>query len=184
MKQDLILALILLSIGIISVFIVNSITGYVVRVDHVIVGDEVLINYAIWYNGSGNWTLYSTNIPSIAFKNNFLIEDYQPIKVKIGSGNFIIGLQKSLLGMKMGENKTIILPPKEAYGDLKKDLIKFIPISMLPNNVKKGDKITLKDSAVEGEVLGILNNTAIVNFNHPLAGNYVKIYYEILKIER
>ena len=42
----------------------------------------------------------------------------QPLEFEAGSGQVIKGFDDAVMGMKKGEEKKIVLPAKEAYGEL------------------------------------------------------------------
>jgi peptidylprolyl isomerase len=41
----------------------------------------------------------------------------QPLEFTVGAGQMIPGFDKGVVGMKVGEEKTITIPPEEGYGD-------------------------------------------------------------------
>jgi peptidylprolyl isomerase len=43
-------------------------------------------------------------------------EGREPLKFELGAGQMIPGFDKAVDGMKFGEEKTVTLPPEEAYG--------------------------------------------------------------------
>ena len=48
---------------------------------------------------------------------------YAPLKFVAGAGQMIKGFDKGVIGMKVGDEKTITLPPEEAYGEYDKSKI-------------------------------------------------------------
>ncbi|HEY3420065.1 MAG TPA: FKBP-type peptidyl-prolyl cis-trans isomerase [Methanomassiliicoccales archaeon] len=43
---------------------------------------------------------------------------YSPLSFTVGSGSLIAGFNNAVIGMKIGETKTVTIPPSEAYGNL------------------------------------------------------------------
>lgn len=41
-----------------------------------------------------------------------------PLEFTLGAGQMIPGFEKEVLGMKVGEKKTLNIPPEEAYGEM------------------------------------------------------------------
>jgi hypothetical protein len=46
-----------------------------------------------------------------------------PIEFTIGSGEIIKGFDNAVLGMKVGQSKTVVLAPEDAYGAHRDDLV-------------------------------------------------------------
>ena len=46
----------------------------------------------------------------------------QPLTFEVGAGQLIQGFDKTVVGMSIGESKTVTIPPEEAYGDINDDL--------------------------------------------------------------
>ena len=67
-----------------------------------------------------------------AFANS---KDGRPYEFTIGSGSVIPGIEKGIIGMKIGDIKTIRVPPEEAYGQKNKELIASVKKSDLPKNI-------------------------------------------------
>ncbi|MDR1412655.1 MAG: FKBP-type peptidyl-prolyl cis-trans isomerase [Actinomycetes bacterium] len=44
-------------------------------------------------------------------------EGRTPLEFTVGAGEMIPGFDKGVVGMKVGEKKTLTLPPEEAYGE-------------------------------------------------------------------
>ena len=90
-----------------------------------------------------------------------------------GAGQIIDGLEESLLQMRAGEKRLVVVPPERAYGLREDELVQKIPKARLPvADVKVGDQFqtgadrhapTVTVMAIEGE-------DVLLDANHPLAG--------------
>ncbi|MEI7961081.1 MAG: peptidylprolyl isomerase [archaeon] len=94
-----------------------------------------------------------------------------PLEFTVGAGQMIKGFDTGVLGMKIGETKTITLSPNEAYGEYDKTMVRTFDKNAIPNfgNSKVGDKLTTST----GQTVTIIAKTdtnATIDFNHELAG--------------
>ncbi|MFA6177691.1 MAG: FKBP-type peptidyl-prolyl cis-trans isomerase [Candidatus Paceibacterota bacterium] len=69
-------------------------------------GDTVSVNYT---GRLENGTVFDSNV-DIKFNH------VQPFEFKLGGGQVIPGWDKGIVGMKVGEKKTLIIKPEDAYG--------------------------------------------------------------------
>ena len=90
------------------------------------IGDNVSVDYI----GSANGHIFDTSVESVAKENNLSVHNrtYKPISFTVGKGQFIKGFEEGIVGMKVGESKTLIIPPDQAYGPKNSQLIQTIPI--------------------------------------------------------
>jgi FKBP-type peptidyl-prolyl cis-trans isomerase 2 len=111
----------------------------------------------------------------------------EPLRVKQGSGQIIPGLDKELIGMKVGESRQITVGPDQAYGQVDPTAFTEIPVSELPEEGREpgallmarddqGNARRLRVHKIEGE-------TATLDFNHPLAGKTLTFDVTIREIE-
>ena len=70
------------------------------------VGDIVSVNYT---GKLADGTVFDSNVDP---KFNHV----QPFQFTLGAGQVIPGWDKGVLGMKVGEKKTLVIPPEDAYG--------------------------------------------------------------------
>jgi len=70
------------------------------------VGDTVSMNYT---GRLADGTVFDSNVDP---KFNHT----QPFVFTLGAGQVIPGWDKGILGMKVGEKKTLVIPPEDAYG--------------------------------------------------------------------
>ena len=59
----------------------------------------------------------------------------EPIELTIGDGHYIPGFERGVVGMEVGETKTLILPPEEAFGARHEELIVKVARSQFPEGV-------------------------------------------------
>ncbi|EEZ92935.1 MAG: peptidylprolyl isomerase FKBP-type [Candidatus Parvarchaeum acidiphilum ARMAN-4] len=109
--------------------------------------------------------------------------NFSPVLV-IPSGNYVLkAISDSLIGKNVGDKYSIIVPPKDGFGEFDKKLIKTYGISVFrSNNINPsvGDMILLDDKMAT--VLAINSGRVMVSYNHPLAGKELKYEIEILSI--
>lgn len=109
--------------------------------------------------------------------------DKDPIEVVLGEGTLIKGFESGLLGMNIGEKKTIEVEPKDAYGDYVEGRIQEVEKSKLPEDIKVGMVLQANSEAGSMVILikEIKEDTAILDANHPLAGR--KLIFDLDVVE-
>jgi len=101
--------------------------------------------------------------------------DSGPIQFIQGHGNIIPGLEKEMVGMKLGEEKEVEVKPEDAYGQYDPDLEVEVPLSSFPEDfeIKLGRPMRLQDGqghTFTGVAVAISDDNVKLNLNHPLAG--------------
>lgn len=113
----------------------------------------------------------------------------QPLSFTMGAKQMIPGFEKAVLGMKVGEKKTVTIPAAEAYGPRDEETITELSRDRLPSGrePKVGDALQFTDSETGttgvGTITKISDDTVTVDFNHPLAGQDLIFDIELVKIE-
>ncbi len=78
-------------------------------------GDHVEVDYT---GKLKDGTVFDSSIEKIAKAAG--VHDgnrnYQPLAFRVGDGKLIPGFEKGVLGMELGQKKTVEIPPEEAYG--------------------------------------------------------------------
>ncbi len=82
-------------------------------------GDKVYIKFT---QKLENGTILDTNYEDIAKEAGIVKNKYPPLRFIVGKGQVPGGLENALVGMKAGGKKTVILEPKDAYGEYKTEL--------------------------------------------------------------
>jgi peptidylprolyl isomerase len=111
----------------------------------------------------------------------------QPLEVILGKGQVIPGFEKAILGMQVGENKTVTIPANDAYGPYRKELIFEVPKENLPAGVIPQVGQQLRGSKADGSTMiatitKISDKTVTLDSNIPLAGKDLTFEIGLVKI--
>lgn len=109
----------------------------------------------------------------------------EPIKFAAAGPEVIPGMGQAVVGMEVGDKKSVTIPPDQAYGDPQEGLLKKVPRGQLPPEVKVGDPL---QAEVEGDtfifwVKEVADDFATLDANHPLAGKTLIFDLELVSIE-
>jgi FKBP-type peptidyl-prolyl cis-trans isomerase SlyD len=99
-----------------------------------------------------------------------------PLQFLVGHGNIISGLERELMGMKVGESKDVVIQPADAYGEFDEQAYMDVPRKDFPTDmqIEKGTELTVRDDSGQSRYARIDmidGDTVRLNFNHPLAGD-------------
>lgn len=106
-----------------------------------------------------------------------------PATFQVGVGALIPGFDQGLIGMKVGEKKTIDITPAMAYGEYNLESVIEVPKQqLLDANIPVVPGVTVNSSAGQGKIIAINADTLTVkiDFNHPLAGKALHFDVEIV----
>jgi FKBP-type peptidyl-prolyl cis-trans isomerase 2 len=104
----------------------------------------------------------------------------------VGVGALIKGFDDGLIGMKVGEKKTIDISPEMAYGIYDQTKVIEVPKQQLIDaNIPVVPGVTVNSSAGQGKIIAVSADTQTVkiDFNHPLAGKTLHFDVEILSFK-
>lgn len=127
---------------------------------------------------------------SLSLMDETLVESSQPDKnfcFKIGDGTFLPALENLLIGLEVGIQGVFQVPPEEAFGYAQPENIQTLPRTdfLADVTLKEGNVIgfnTPTGDEVPGTILSFNDKTVEVDFNHPLAGQYLIFDATIMKI--
>lgn len=102
-------------------------------------------------------------------------EGGEPIKFIQGEGHIIEGLEKELYGMKIGDDKDVVVSPEDGYGDLNTEAIVDVPKEEFPEEIplKPGTELKVQNQSGEtmnARIAAVEQDSVRLDFNHPLAG--------------
>lgn len=110
-----------------------------------------------------------------------------PLEFTLGEGRVIPGFENAVEGMETGESKTAEIPPAEAYGPRKEELVMAIPRERLPEGMDPDVGDQLQMTTAEGQVVpvrvaGADEGSVTVDANHPLAGQDLTFDIELVEV--
>lgn len=110
-----------------------------------------------------------------------------PLEFKVGGGQVLQGFEDAVLGMEVGDKKTIVLEPSQGYGEYSKNLVETIPRSSIPNNERLTEDTMLLVSLPDGSkmpasITAITDETVTLDMNHPLAGEVLHFEIKVVGI--
>ncbi len=111
----------------------------------------------------------------------------QPLEFEVGSGMVIKGFDNGVLGMSVGDKKTIEIPVEDAYGPEDPQMIMDFPIDRFPENLQPevGMQLNMSDGAGRNfpvVIREIKDDTVVLDANHPLAGEDLIFDLELVEI--
>jgi FKBP-type peptidyl-prolyl cis-trans isomerase 2 len=111
-----------------------------------------------------------------------------PIDIVYGVGSIVPGLEREMIGMKIGDKKNVTVSPAEAYGERSDEAVGNVPRDSFPKepalevgmmfNMRKQDGQILFATIME-----IMEEELKMDFNHPLAGETLKFDIEIKDVK-
>ena len=111
-----------------------------------------------------------------------------PIEFTVGAGQMIAGFDHAVVGMSVGESKTVRIPPEDAYGPYREDLVQEVLRDQLPPELELEVGAQLQVQLPDGQlvlftVIEITESTVTLDANHHLAGEYLTFNIELVEIE-
>jgi FKBP-type peptidyl-prolyl cis-trans isomerase SlpA len=123
--------------------------------------------------------------------------DTKPATLQMGLGQLAEPLERLLLGLPEGAEKSFELAPGEAFGQRNPDMIQALSRTVLDSNsVTAADGQSKEDFEIGdllefprpdgGRYAGVLKELnekyAVIDFNHPLAGQAIKFDVKLLGV--
>ena len=112
----------------------------------------------------------------------------EPLAFKLGSGMVIKGFDDGIMGMIVGDKKTINIPFVDAYGASEPERIIEFPKEQFPEDLKPEVGMGLQMNDHDGNVIPVVitevkESTVVLDANHPLAGKDLIFDLELMEIE-
>jgi peptidylprolyl isomerase len=111
----------------------------------------------------------------------------EPLEFKVGDGDVIKGFEEGVMGMKIGDKKTIQIPAEDAYGNKNEEMMIEFPKDRFPSdmNPEVGMPLTMSNGAGQNfrvTITEVKDDSVILDANHPLAGEELIFDMELVEI--
>ena len=98
-----------------------------------------------------------------------------PLQFLTGCDNIVPGLEREMIGMKIGESKDVVVAPEDGYGEFDDESFMEVPRSEFPTDMELEEGVELNVTDEDGKnqyarVESLTADTVRLDFNHPLAG--------------
>ena len=114
-------------------------------------------------------------------------EGSDPIEFLQGHGQIITGLEQALYGMKIGDEKMVVVKPSEGYGEVDEDAFIDVPRSEFPSDIpaQVGVAIQMQDEhgdVLDARIFEVSKDVITLDFNHPLAGKELTFKVTVVEL--
>lgn len=107
-----------------------------------------------------------------------------PLVYTQGEGQIIPGLERELAGLGVGDEKSVRVAAKDGYGELDPEALREIPTEQIPEDARHvGAMLSAQGHGGPIRVAELRGETAVLDFNHPMAGKDLNFAVKILGAE-
>ncbi|MDO3378931.1 FKBP-type peptidyl-prolyl cis-trans isomerase [Geoalkalibacter halelectricus] len=110
----------------------------------------------------------------------------EPLEFQVGAGQLIEGFDQAVVGMTIGDTKTVKIPAEKAYGPHREEMVIEVDKQQFPAgiNPEVGQQLQTQDN--QGNplivtVTGIDGEKVTLDANHPLAGKDLNFEIELVE---
>jgi peptidylprolyl isomerase len=113
--------------------------------------------------------------------------DSGQLEFTLGQGSVIPGFEQAVIGMEIGETKTITIPVDLAYGQRQDDMVQVVPREML-GDLEPEVGMQLGSTSIDGQtvivtVTDVSEETITIDANPPLAGQDLNFEIKLVAIK-
>lgn len=135
-------------------------------------GDTVKVHYTGTFE---NGTVFDSSV------------GHEPLRFTVGNGEVVAGFDAGVVGMQVGEEKTLHIPVDQAYGPYREELVFVFDPAEIPGEeelaVGEPVGITLSSGQVlPGTVVDVSPDAITVDANHRLAGENLTFTVSLVEI--
>lgn len=110
-----------------------------------------------------------------------------PLEFTLGSGQVIAGFDEAVMGMGIGETKSVTIPVEKAYGPRNEEMIMEFPRAQVPADLNPELNQKLQMTGANGElfvvtVVDVNDESITLDANPPLAGKDLIFDLELVAI--
>ncbi len=113
-------------------------------------------------------------------------EGREPLQFKVGAQQVIPGFENGVVGLEVGDKKTIEVPPTEGYGERDERMVQQIERARIDvEDLQEGQVLGLQadnGQNYQATVVGMDEESVTLDFNHFLAGKTLVFEVEVVAV--
>ena len=149
--------------------------------------DKVIINFT---GKLADGTIIDSTYPDTeesTYNDDECCHEHGPMELIIGEGDFYIPIEEALIGMSIGEKKTVKITPDDAFGDYNPENVFSVKRNEFPDEITpvvgQGLEVTGEDDEIYMvTVVAVTDDEVSLDTNHPLAGEELTYELELVEI--
>ncbi|TGC11594.1 FKBP-type peptidyl-prolyl cis-trans isomerase [Methanolobus halotolerans] len=147
-------------------------------------GDTVTLDYTLM---TENGTVIETSNETVA-ENNDIMQTAEPLVFEVGSEQTIMGIDEGVVGMSEGEQKELTLPPEQAFGPYREELVQEIPIQEYQNATnttevpQPGEQLMSQMGVIT--VTDVNDTHIVLDANSPFANETIVFDITVVSVEK
>lgn len=126
---------------------------------------------------------------SVSLENGVEIDNTrqrpEPVRLTIGDGNLLPGFEQALLGLRVGDRRTVMLSPEEGFGQWNPANVQVMQTIRFTERPQIGQVVEFTDQSgatLPGVIRAVSDELTEVDFNHPLSGQNIIFEVEIFEV--
>jgi len=113
--------------------------------------------------------------------------EHGPMELTLGEGDFYSPIETALLGMSVGEKKTVTITPDDAFGEYDSENVFSVKRGELPEDLIPEVGMELEVGGDDEElymvtIIEVSDDEVVLDTNHPLAGEELTYEFELVEI--
>jgi len=109
-----------------------------------------------------------------------------PLELTVGDGTLIPSVEETLTRMEPGEERTVTIPPEQAYGPHQPELVFALDRAEFPEDIEPeaGQELQVKqgDAVIVMRIAEVSDEQVTIDANHPLAGQNLTFDLELVAV--
>lgn len=107
-----------------------------------------------------------------------------PLTYVHGQNQILPALEQQLEGLQVDEQKAVKLAAEDAYGEPKEEAFQEVPADQIPEDARRvGAQLSAQGYEGAIRVAQVKDETVVLDFNHPLAGQDLTFDIRVVSIE-
>ena len=107
-----------------------------------------------------------------------------PATLKLGAGEMLPAMERLIVGLPIGSRRVFELSAEEAFGPHRPELVERVRREHMPSEEIEAmsimEFVAPNGSKYSGLVREIDDTSALIDFNHPLAGKPIRLEVEVI----